>query len=86
MSKRKAHTSTESADKKPVKESEPAAGSQPAATAPQEAAKRPIPDPFSIAGDYVAGAQLLESRHYRQMHVLRILHDRMDAVRHLPDN
>jgi hypothetical protein len=70
MAKRKLQELTDTAAENPFDATSPTAGSeQPAATAQPALQKRPIPDPFSIAGDYVAGAFLLESRRYRQMQI-----------------
>jgi hypothetical protein len=50
-------------------EPERAPGNEQAGTTTAQPAKRKLADPFSIARDYQAGVELLESRRFRQMQI-----------------
>src|ERR1700730_8251291 len=70
MAKRKLQDTVDTAAEQPVEQTPPATVTdQPADVAGPEQQKRPLPDPFGIAGDDAPGVHLLESRRYRQMHI-----------------
>jgi hypothetical protein len=69
MPRRKSAKTSEPPATPPAPEPEPAASNEQPATTTAEPAKRKLTDPFSIARDYQAGVELLESRRFRQMQI-----------------